>query len=223
MESQMIHQISSEHQVSSTSNWHTLYRQLTSIVTRWVCSTNLPTWKAQREYIIDDIVQETMMRTLKRIRRGESGELLPVYSVEGLCMRVAYNIFIDMVRHDRRLLPMESESRDDVSYNVSDDGKDYSQVAVENVYTTSLFGQVAEAIQAFPCKLRSALIIDLVSRMSFDGEATPLQQALLSAGVDLEQYRGRSPSDPVARSRQASLASLGYKKIGTLDSIQEYA
>ena len=222
MESQMIHEISSEHQVSSDINWHTLYRQLTITVTRWVRSANLPTWKAQQEEIIDEIVQETMMKALKRIRRGESGELSPVYSVEGLCVCVAYNVFIDMVRHDRRFVPLATESRDDVSNDVPDNGQDYSEVAVDNVYNANLFGQVAVAIQAFPSKLRAALIIDLVSRMSFNGEATPLQQAMLSAGVDLEQYRGRRSSDPVARSRQASLASLGFKKIGTLACIQEH-
>jgi DNA-directed RNA polymerase specialized sigma24 family protein len=223
MESQMILQISSEYQVSSNCNWHTLYRQLTVIVTRWVRSANLPTWKAQREDIIDEIVQETMMKALKRIRRGESGELSPVYSVEGLCVRVAYNVFIDMVRHDRRLVPLASLSWDDASYDVPDDAKDYSEVAVDNVYTASLFRQVAVAIQAFPPKLRAALIIDLVSRMSFDGEATPLQQALLSAGVDLEQYRGRRSTDPVARSRQSSLVSLGYKRIATLIKHNSFA
>jgi len=184
-------------------------------------SANLPTWKAQREDIIDEIVQETMIKALKRIRRGESGELSPVYSVEGLCVRIAYNIFIDMVRHDRRLVPMASESWDDMPRDVPDDGKDYSEIAVDNVYYANLFGQVAVAIQAFPPKLRAALIIDLVSRMSFEGEASALQQALLSAGVDLEQYRGQRSSDPVVRSRQTSLASLGFKKISTLACIQK--
>src|SRR5207249_249951 len=131
-------------------------------------------------------------------------ELSPVYSVEGLCMRVARNTFIDMVRRDRRLVPMAPESWGDVPYDVPDNGEDYSEVAIENVYTTSLFGLVAVTIQTFPPKLRAALIIDLVSRMSFAGEATPLQQAMLRAGVDLEQYRGWRSSDPVARSRQAS-------------------
>lgn len=222
MESQKIHQISSEHQVSSNANWHTLYRQLKVIVTRWVHSANLPTWKAQREDIIDEIVQETMIKVLKRIRRGESGELSPVYSVDGLCVRAAYNIFIDMVRHDRRLVPMASKRWDDAPYDVPDEGQDYSEVAVDNVYNANLFGQVALAVQAFPPKLRSALVIDLVSRMSFEGEVTPLQQALHNAGIDLEQYRGQRSSDPVARGRQASLASLGYKKIGTLACIQEH-
>ncbi len=221
MESRTIHQISSEYQVNSYNDWNTLYRQLAIIVTRWVRATNLPTWKAQREDIIDEIVQETMMKVLKRIRRGECGELSPVYSVKGLSVRVAYNVFIDMVRHDRRFVPLATESRDDVSNDVPDNGQDYSEVAVDNVYNANLFGQVAVAIQAFPSKLRAALIIDLVSRMSFDDEATPLQQALHNAGVDLEQYRGRRSSDPVARSRHGSLASLGYKKIGILACIQE--
>src|SRR6266702_6698266 len=144
MESQTICQISSESQVSSDINWHTLYRQLTVIVTQWVRSTSLPTWKAQREDIIDEIVQETIMRALKRIRRGESGELSPVYSVEGLCVRVAHNIFIDMVRHDRRLVPMAPESWDDMPYDVPDDGEDYSEVAVENVYTARHLLQVSD-------------------------------------------------------------------------------
>ncbi len=206
---------------SAREYWHTFYRQITVVVTRWMHSANLPTWKAQREDIIDEIVQETMIKALKRIRRGESGELSPVYSVEGLCVRIAYNIFIDMVRHDRRLVPMASESWDDMPRDVPDDGKDYSEIAVDNVYYANLFGQVAVAIQAFPPKLRAALIIDLVSRMSFEGEASALQQALLSAGVDLEQYRGQRSSDPVVRSRQTSLASLGFKKISTLACIQK--
>ena len=221
MGSRISSHISSEYQVSSNVNWYTLYRQLTIIVTRWVRATNLPKWKAQREDIIDEIVQETMMKVLKRIRRGECGELSPVYSVKGLSVRVAYNVFIDMVRHDRRFVPLATESRDDVSNDVPDNGQDYSEVAVDNVYNANLFGQVAVAIQAFPPKLRAALIIDLVSRMSFEGEVSALQQALLSAGVDLEQYRGQRSSDPVVRSRQTSLASLGFKKIGTLACIQE--
>jgi DNA-directed RNA polymerase specialized sigma24 family protein len=222
MESQIIGQISSECQLISTFNWHTLYRQLTNTVARWVCSANLPTWKAQREEVIDEIVQETMMKVLKRIRRGESGELSPINSVEGLSVRVAYNVFIDMVRHDRRLVPLLSDNWDYVSYDIPDDGEDYSEVAVDNVYTTSIFKQVALAIQAFPPKLRAAMIIDLVSRMSFDSEETALQKALLSSGIDLEEFRSQSSSDPVAKSRQSSLASLGYKKISMLESIQEH-
>ncbi len=210
-------------QLSSYYNWHMLHNQLTIAVTQWVRSANLLAWKAQREEIIDDIVQETMMKVLKRIHQGESGELSPVYSVEGLSIRVAHNVFIDMLRRDRRLVPLASDDwRNDATYDIPDNGQDYSEVAVDNVYNASLFTQVALAIQSLPPKQRAAIIIDLVSRMSFDSEKTSLQQALLNAGIDLEEFRCQRSSDPVMRSRQASLASLGYKKISKLECIQEH-
>ena len=214
-------QSSTKCQLSSHFNWHMIYRQLTIAVTHWVCLANLLAWKNQREEIIDDIVQETMMKVLKRIHLGETGELAPVYSVEGLCIRVARNVFIDMLRRDRRLVPLASNNNDEL-YDIPDDGVNYSEVAVDNVYYANLFTQVALAIQGFPPKLRAAMITDLVSRMSFDSEETPLQKALLNAGINLEEFRGQCPSDPVMKSRQSSLASLGYKKISTLDCIQEY-
>lgn len=210
-----------KHQLSSY-NWHLLNNHLTIAVSQWVRSANLLAWKAQREEIIDDIVQETMMKVLKRIYQGESGELSPVYSVEGLSIRVAHNVFIDMLRRDRRLVPLASDNWSDATYDIPDDGDDYSEVAVDNVYNASLFTRVALAIQSFPPKLRTAIIIDLVSRMAFDGEITSLQQALLNAGIDLEEFRSQRSSDPVMKSRQSSLASLGYKKISTLGCIQEY-
>ncbi len=214
-------QTPTKYQLSSYINWHTLHKQLTIAVTLWVCSANLLAWKTQREEIIDDIVQETMMKVLKRIHQGEMGDLTPVYSVEGLCIRVAHNVFIDMLRRDRRLVPMASDNNDE-PYEIPDDGEDYSEVAIDNVYYASIFTQVALAIQEFSPKLRAAIIIDLVSRMSFDGDETPLQKALINAGINIEEFRMQRPSDPVMRSRQSSLANLGYKKISTLDSIQEY-
>ena len=209
-------------QLSSYFNWHMLHNQLTIAVTQWVCSANLLAWKAQREEIIDDIVQETMMKVLKRIHQGESGELSPVYSVEGLSIRVAHNVFIDMLRRDRRLVPLASDDWNGATYDIPNDGQDYSEVAVDNAYNANLFTQVALAIQSFPPKLRAAIIIDLVSRMSFDCEKTSLQQALVNAGIDLEEFRNQRSSDPVMKSRQSSLASLGYKKISTLSCIQDY-
>lgn len=222
MDNLIFYQIPEKCQLISFFDWHLLYRQLTITVTRWIRYANLPTWKAQREEIIDEIVQETMLKVVIRIRKGESGELPSIYSVEGLSVRVAYNVFIDMVRHDRRLVPLASDNSNDATYDIPDDGEDYSEAAVDNVYKFSLFTQVALAIQSFPPKLRAAIIIDLVSRMSFDCEKTSLQQALVNAGIDLEEFRNQSSSDPVMKSRQSSLASLGYKKISTLGCIQEY-
>ena len=216
MESTNSRRFSTKCQISSYFNWHTLYKQLTIIVTRWVRSAHLPIWQAQREEIIEEIVQETMMKVLKRIHRGESGELSPVYSVEGLCVRVAYNVFIDMVRRDRRLVPLASDNWNDSSYDVPDEGEDYSEVAVENVYNASLFRQVALAIQSFSPKLRTAMLIDLARRMEFDVKPTPLQAAFLKVGIQLRNYENLLPQDPILRSRHSALVSLGYRKLAML-------
>jgi hypothetical protein len=58
---------STKYQLSSYYNWYILYQQLTITVTRWVRSANLPTWKAQSEEIIGEIVQESMNKLLKHI------------------------------------------------------------------------------------------------------------------------------------------------------------
>lgn len=221
MENTNAYRSSTKYQLSLCNDWHLLYKMLTIVVAHWIYSANLLAWKSQREEIIDDIVQETMLKVLKRMHQGVTGELPPVYSVEGLCRRVAHNVFIDMLRRDRRLVPLATDTNDE-PYDIPGDREDYSEVAVDNVYYANLFTQVAVAIQGFPPKLRAAMIIDLVSRMSFDGEETPLQKALVNAGIDLEEFRRQPPYDPVTKSRQSSLASLGYKKISTLDFIQQY-
>jgi len=222
MESQLIHQIPSRRQVSSDTNWHILYSQLTGIVSVWVRSANLPMWKAQRDDIIDEIVQETIVRVLKRIRRGESGELSPVYAVEALCLRIAYNFFIDIMRRDRRLVPAIQQDGTEYDFPEQDE-ENYTEVALDNVFTAALFRLVVAEIALFSPKLRRAVLVDLTSRMSFQGEATLLQQAFRDAGIDLEQYRCPASSDPAARSRQASLACIGFKKLGTVARIREYA
>lgn len=222
MKSQKIRQFSSASQVNSDTNWHILYSQLTNIVSIWVRSAHLPTWKAQREDIIDEIVQETIVRVLKRIRRGESGELSPVYAVEALCLRIAYNFFIDIMRRDWRLVP--ATQQDDTEYVFPDqDEENYTEVALDNVFTAALFRMVAAEIALFSPKLRRAVLTDLANRMSFQGEATMLQQMFSDEGIDLEQYRCPVSSDSATRARQASLASIGFKKLGTIARIREYA
>ena len=222
MKSQKIRQISSVSQVNSDINWHILYNQLTDIVSIWVRSAHLPTWKAQRDDIVDEIVQETIVRVLKRIRRGESGELSPVYAVEALGLRIAYNFFIDIMRHDRRLVPATHQDGTEYVFPEQDE-ENYTEVALDNVFTAALFRLVVAEIALFSPKLRRAVLVDLTSRMSFQGEATLLQQAFRDEGIDLEQYRCPASSDPAAYARQASLACIGFKKLGTVVRIREYA
>jgi len=218
-----VNQVSSYSEQSSDINWHHIYILLFLIVKGWVYSANVPSWLAQSDDVVADIVQETIVRTLKRIHRGNCGELPPVRTIESLCVKIARNCFIDMVRHDQRLLPIAYEFSDCPQYVLHIyDTADFTDVATENVYISSLFELVVAEIVNFSPKLRTAILVDLACRMSFKGEPTPLQEAFRQAGIDLEEYSHRVPRDAIMRSRHASLVSLAYKKISAWACMQEY-
>lgn len=75
---------------------------------------------------------------------------------------------------------------------------------------------IAHEIVHFPLKQRQAILIDLANRMHFGAEPTPLQTAFLQVGIDLQEYRLSLPTDPIERSRHASLLSYAYKRLGQL-------
>lgn len=213
-------------ELSSDINWHTIYCLLSSCVTKWVRSANVASWQGQRDDIIAEIVQEAIVRTLRRIHRGNCGELPPVCSVEGLCVKIAHNCFIDLIRRDQRLLLMGGQTSYQSQFNpltLVHEAEDFSDTATENVYTATLFSMIVSEVVKFSPKLRTALLIDIACRMSFKGEPTTLQQAFREAGIDLEHYRYQLPGDPVGRSRHASLVSLAYKRIAQLADTQEFA
>jgi len=225
MESNMATLYSSHPEQNPGINWHCIYCRLVRTVKTWVHSAKVATWQTQREDIVADIVQEAIVRSLRRIERGNSGERPPVRCVESMCMRIAHNCFIDMIRRDQRLLPIIDDVAESFQKNLfiaAGQEENFANVAEENVFTASLFEMiVAEAIK-FPPKLRTALFIDLACRMSFKGEPTPLQQAFLRAGIALNEYKQQAPRDPVERSRHASLTSLAYKRLRESESVQDY-
>jgi len=219
MESNMTKLYSSHPEQNPAINWQYMYCYLPRLVTKWVYSAKVATWPNQKDDIVAEIVQESIVRSLLRIERGNSGELPPVHSIQPICITIAHNCFIDMIRHDQRLRPIGDEATE---HCAAGEGESFADIAAENVFTAALFEViVAEAIK-FPPKLRTALFIDLAGRMSFKGEPTPLQQAFLRAGVALNEYKRQAPSDPVERSRHASLTSLAYKRLRESERVQDY-
>jgi hypothetical protein len=226
MEKNVANSISLHLELSFEVNWHAIYCLLSSCVTKWVRSAKVQSWQGQRDDIIAEIMQEAITRTLRRIHRGKCGELPPVCSIEGLCVKIAHNCFIDLIRRDQRLLLIGSQTSYESQYGpftLMREAEDFSDTATENVYTATLFRLIVAEVVKFPPKLRTALLIDLACRMSFKGEPTLLQQAFREAGINLEQYRYQLPGDPVGRSRHASLVSLAYKRVAQLADTQEFA
>lgn len=197
----------------SDAFWINLYSFLRPFVKRLVLSSGISSWRGQEEDIVEDIVQETITRVLKCIRRAECGEGMPVASPEGLSIVIARNYYEDLRRRDKRFVRLatddySSEACVVLHYN----HRDPLELALNNLFLEWLFVRFSLEVVRFPYKQRTALLIDLANRMDFDAQPMPLQKAFLEVGIRLQDYQQPLPTGPIERSRHASNASLAYKR-----------
>ncbi len=199
-------------ELRSDAFWSSLYSFLRPYVKRLVCSSGIPSWRGQEDDIVEDIVQETIIRVLRCIQRGESGEGVPIVSPEGLSIVIAQNYYEDLRRRDRRLVRIATDEHSRGVHIVLQNHHDPSELAITNMFLEWLFVKFSLEAVKFPYKQRTALLIDLASRMDFDAQPTPLQKAFLEAGIRLQDYQRPLPKDTVERSRHTSNTSHAYKR-----------
>jgi RNA polymerase sigma factor (sigma-70 family) len=154
-----------------------------------------------------DIVQETLLRLLERLRRVEQEQASAVVSLERLAYVVAFNYIRDLRRKDRRLVHAFTEDF------IEQEAYSSLEEATENVYTETLFELLAQTIMQLPQKQREAILSDLAARMSFEAVPTPLQAAFLRQEIDLEAYQQNLPSTPAERVRHTALLYHAYKHL----------
>ena len=164
----------------------------------------------------EDVLQETMYRMVEYTCKAESGKVKPIRSLQGLALTAARNYQYDLWRRKRRT----ASNYPSMIHALGEDTA--MEVAVENVYREQLFKLLAQEIECFPPKQKQALLIDLANRMSFGPQPTPLQEAFLEVGVDLQQYQRPLPDDPVEYRRHTALLNCAYRRIARLSRIQEY-
>ena len=208
--------------LSSDITWSKLFPVLDSLVTYFVYSLRVPSWHGQEKDIIDDIVQETVRRTIERSRKAERGEASPIHSLQCMMIAIAHNYCNDLGRHDRRLSRIQSQVAVQQTHLTMHDQACVLESGTENVYQESLFKLVSREIASFPAKQRNAVLTDLANRMRFETQPTPLQTAFLEVGIDLRKYQKSLPADPKERSRQLSLVTYAYKRIASLPCVQQY-
>ncbi len=188
-------------------DWAELYQTLGSFIQR-----------LRADDCVEDVLQETMYRMVGYACRAESGEVKPIRSLQGLALTAARNYQYDLWRRKRRT----ASNNPSVIHALGEDTLDAMEIAVENVYREQLFKLLAQEIECFPPKQKQALLIDLANRMSFGPQPTPLQEAFLEVGVDLQQYQRPLPDDPVEYRRHTALLNCAYRRIARLSRIQEY-
>jgi DNA-directed RNA polymerase specialized sigma24 family protein len=189
-----------------------------------VYSFRVPSWRGQEEEIIEDILQETTRRIIERAQKAEAGEALPIYQLEHMVVVTAHNYCKDLRRRDHRIVRLLADMSIPIGEHVM--GKLYQicslDDATEQAYQEELFTLLAREIAIFPCKQRTALLIDLANHMSFGERPTPLQKAFLIQGIHLEEYRQPLSNNQKERSRHAALLCYAYKRITQLSIVREY-
>ena len=178
------------------------------------------TQRLQTDDGAEDILQETMYRMVEYDRKAGSGAAKPISSPKGMAITTARNYQYDLWRRKRRVVRMTPDAA--LMHSFGGDTMSAMEVAVENVYREQLFKLLAQEIVCFPAKQKQALLTDLANRMSFGPEPTPLQEAFLEVGVNLQQYQRPLPDDPVEYRRHTAILNCAYRRIIRLPRIQEY-
>lgn len=210
--------------IADEALWCDLDHSLRPLARFLVYTSPLPSWRGQEDDVIADIAQEAMRRVIERAQKAWNGEASPIQSLQKIATTIACNYYRDLKRRDRRLLRQELLEADGRSPHMCMADKYSSEnlldTIADKIDEETLFQKAAALISHFPLKQRKAILTDLANRMSFDNEPTVLQEAFLDAGIELHQYRQPLPLDPKERSRQISLSSQAYKRVGKLACAQ---
>ena len=199
--------------------WNSFYALLRPIVQKFVYTLRVSSWDGQEEDLVNDIIQETILRAIERAQKVKRGEVGEVQSFKHLIIKIAENYCRDLRRRDWRLCHIErQESENEVVVNQATP----LEHAIENIYQESIFSAVAYEVARFPVKQRQALLIDLANRMSFSTQLTPLQEAFLHEGICLQQYQLPLPMHAQERSRHTALLHCAYQRLARLPRIRAY-
>jgi hypothetical protein len=208
-------------ELNSDILWNTLYPLLLPLVKRWVYASNVISWIGQESDVAWDIVLMTINRTFAYTLKAQR-ENIPIASLERLSIVIAKNYYHDLRRKDCRLLHFDRDGYSPGAWPGTHYEVDLSEAVLDKVHEEWLFHELAKEIAAYPPKMRRAMLIDIAMRMDFDSQPTPLQAAFLEIGIQLQDFENLLPEDPIARTRHASLVSLGYKKIAMLFRTREF-
>lgn len=209
----------------SDSSWAGLYPRLLTLVKRWVYASNVLSWTGQESDVAWDIVLTSIKRTFEYVLKARS-EGTNIASLERLSIVIAKNCFLDLRRKDLRLLHLDHDEHLQEAWPMTHNEANLAEAVLDKLHEEWLFSEVAKVVVDFPEKMRTALLIDLARRMDFnaaDSDPTPLQQAFLEVGIQLQEYQRLLPKEPAARARHFSLVSLGYKRIARLIKQRECA
>jgi RNA polymerase sigma factor (sigma-70 family) len=186
--------------------WQELLYFLYAYARRLIHATHVESWQGQKADLVEDIVQETVLRILERTRHTGCRALPPIHSLKGFTTIVARHYCIDLQRHDSRLRRITQHTAEPAEQT------NLFALVTERLSQEELFTRLVHHVAHFPRKQREALLIDLAKHLHF-AEASALQKAFLAQGIDLRTYQRPLPDDPLERTRHIALVSVAYKRV----------
>jgi DNA-directed RNA polymerase specialized sigma24 family protein len=204
--------ITSEILLHNECFWKDLYDKLRKPVATFVHRYKVPSWIGQEDDIINDIVQETIVRLYKRFLVAPD-EILSIQNIEAFSYTIAQRYCIDLRRKEKRLthLPQAGNEIEMYAFNIDDElTKMLEAISIQAILTDA-----ARIIMGIPNKQRRALLTDLARYNDFTNTPTGIEQAFAKAGIQLEEYRLLFPHGQPERSRYNALVSLGYRRLRT--------
>lgn len=200
------------HYEADEGTWEKLYQVTKGRVRKLLFRMDIPTsWKGQEADIVEDVVQEAIVRTLNYLKQATCQRKQIPQSLTAFALVIAKNYLRDLRRREYRLCLIHNDEVHPKEF-------DQEQVpaldqAIDNIETEYLFSQAAATVAQFPDKQRRAMLMDLANSMHFGKKQTTLQQAFSTVGIQLQDYQRTPSADPAERSRQAALRSLAYKRV----------
>lgn len=200
--------------LEETSIWLEVSAALLPFVKKHVHHVALQTHIGQEYDVIQDIIQETVVRTFIQMQKAERGEVPPVLSPLYFAKKVSHNHLLDIARKESRLV----RPTNDIAIQermMIENWVDTTEDVLDDIEQEPLFLLIAHVIVKMPKKRRCALLIDLAMHTAFDERPGPLQHALAKEHINLAMYRNLLPKNQTEREKQrhSSLLSQAYKNV----------
>lgn len=202
------------HNLQDTSMWLEMYTRLRFKVKKHVHCVGVQSHIGQEADVIQDVIQESVIRTFIQMQKAERGEVPPVLSPLYFAKKVSHNHLLDIARQESRLV---RPTCDIPVYErmVRENWADSTEDVLDNIEKEPIFTIIAQVIAGLPKKRQRALLIDLAMHTAFDGVMSPIQRALSKEHIFLEMYRNLLPENLTEKEKQrhASLLSQAYKSV----------
>lgn len=202
-----------QNQSSDDHLWSEIYETLTVYVRVHIRNAGVQSWRGQEYDLVEDIVQETVVRAYLYLRKVESGEARAVLSLQSFTKTIARNHSEDRRRKETRTLRPSDDSKNGEVEEAEDERFDPIEDALEDLAYISLMVEIVRLIATFPDKQRIALLTDLANIACRSEYPTFIEEVFLDAGIYLREYQCPLPEDKKLRSRHASLLSYVYKRL----------